>query len=103
LPTASEFNQYKIVKAVSSWLKALFTDKQGKVVVWQKPNLPLWSWFVFMVLSKMLDSHTLKTDAQYLSTVSLLIWAILEIAKGASIFRRLLGLIVLVWIIHAHF
>jgi hypothetical protein len=77
--------------------KNFFTDKHGKVVLWQSPSLPLWSWLAFMLLSKIVSSSGLHTVFKYISLASLVVWALLEITKGASYFRRLLGIIVLVW------
>jgi hypothetical protein len=80
-------------------LKKLFTDKHGSVVLWQRPNIPLFSWFVFMLLSKIFSSGGVHSFAKYLSLASLVIWALLEITFGASYFRRFLGLIILAWTI----
>jgi hypothetical protein len=82
-----------------SSLKKIFTDKEGKVVIWQMPNLPLWGWIVFTILSIVVSKGKLHTAFKYVSTISLAIWAIMEIAKGASYFRRFLGFVVAVWII----
>jgi hypothetical protein len=56
-----------------------------------------------MALSKLVDSTDLKADARYLSSVCLIAWAALEIAYGSSYFRKILGTIVLAWIILSHF
>jgi hypothetical protein len=84
-------------------IKKAFTDKNGKVVVWQKPNLPLWGWFVFTVLSKLISKGAINTSLKSLSIASLIVWAVLEIIKGSSIFRRLLGFVVLSWMLYSHF
>lgn len=77
-------------------IKKFFTNSKGKIVVFQAPNLPIIAWFVFLLLSKMLTTHNWQLWAGYISTVSLLLWAVLEIGWGASYFRRTLGLAVFV-------
>jgi hypothetical protein len=84
------------MKRLRNFERKLLNDKNGNIVLWQAPNLPLWGWFVFMALSKLLGHGTLKTTTGYLSFVFLVIWSALEIAQGASYFRRFLGAIVLI-------
>jgi hypothetical protein len=84
------------IKRAKSLIKKGFTDDKGNVVIWQAPNIPLWGWFIFLVLSMIFSKGILHTASKYISLVFLVIWAILEIVKGASIFRRILGVVVLV-------
>jgi hypothetical protein len=79
----------------------LFADKEGKIVLWQTPNLPLVSWFVFMILSKILSHGFLKTTSGYISFGFIVIWALLEIIQGASYFRRFLGAVVLLMSVYS--
>lgn len=72
-----------------------FRDGQGKVVIWQRPNTTLWTWFVSMILSNILPDGQLNFVAELVSFSALFIWAWLEIASGANYFRRTLGVIVL--------
>lgn len=76
------------------WLTALLTDKNGRVVVWQWPNFPLYAWMVFGVASHLL-SGGLRSGSATLSRAALFIWAYLELTQGASYIRRILGLLVL--------
>jgi hypothetical protein len=73
-------------------------DKNGQVVMWQTPNLPLWGWGVFTILSKVTNGRP-NIDFGLLSRASLFVWAILEILTGQSPFRRSLGLVVMAYII----
>jgi hypothetical protein len=82
-------------------LRSFFADKDGKKVIWQKPNFLLVGWFVFMVTSKLFRSKTIKPDLEIISTVFLLAWAVLEITKGINIFRRFLGATVLIFTIYS--
>ena len=74
-------------------LHSFFRDKHGKLAIWQTPNLPIVIWFVFLLAGKA-TSGNMHVFCSVVSTVSLIVWAILEITSGASYFRRLLGLVV---------
>lgn len=76
-------------------LSRFFRDKDGQVVVAQRPNLPLLVWLVATVLGRLLDAGWLKAVA----VVALAVWALLEVASGASPFRRVLGGVVLAGIL----
>ena len=75
-------------------LRKFFTDKHGTVVIWQTPNAPLIIWFV-CVLAGRITEGLLHTLLSVVGTVSILIWALLEIFAGVNYFRRTLGLVVL--------
>lgn len=72
-----------------------FKDKHGKIVLFQRPNLPIIGWLVFLAVSKV-TTGTVQDVAARAAFGLLTIWALLEIFWGASPFRRLLGAIVLV-------
>jgi hypothetical protein len=66
-------------------LRWLFEDRStGRLVVAQWPNIPLWVWIV----ASLLRWHLVATAA-------LVVWAVLEVAKGVNPFRRGLGALVL--------
>lgn len=71
-------------------------DKDGRVVVWQSPNLPLWVWIISTVLSRVLPYGQLNFVAALVSFGSLFTWAWLELFHGVNYFRRTLGAIVLI-------
>jgi hypothetical protein len=75
-----------------------FKDKNGKVVVWQTPNIPIIGWFVFLLAAKLTNGH-MQITLSFMSTVFLVAWAYLEITKGASYFRRTLGFVILAFTI----
>jgi hypothetical protein len=77
-------------------LRTFFCDKNGKLVIFQLPNLPLATWLVFAVLSHLFAPGHVRTVAHDISRVALIVWASLEVYSGASYFRRVLGLAVLV-------
>jgi hypothetical protein len=70
-------------------------NKDGKIVVWQTPNIPLISWVVFTILSLLVTGKTADVFS-WLGLISLMIWSLMEIVKGVDYFRRFLGLVVFV-------
>jgi hypothetical protein len=92
-----------MAKESKSLREKFWKDKNGHIAIWQTPNVPLIGWFVFMVGSKLLHQGALKNGVQFLSTAFIFTWAYLEIIKGDSYFRRLLGLIVFLMTVLAHF
>jgi hypothetical protein len=89
-------------KTFPAGIKKFFENKEGKIVIWQKPNVFLIGWFLFLILSKIISNKTFKTDLNFVSFVFLAVWAVLEIFKGDSYFRRALGLVVLAWSVISH-
>lgn len=84
---------------VSAQLRKFFSDTDGNVVIWQMPNTPLIAWILFSVGNHFVQDNQIHQIVQLAATLSLLVWAILEIKSGASPFRRFLGVIVLLFII----
>lgn len=78
-----------------------FKDKNGRVVIFQFPNLPLLAWILFTILNLLLGSKYPKLQHLFsmLSFGFIFTWAWLEISSGVNYFRRALGLLVLVIII----
>jgi len=71
--------------------QSFIKDKEGKVVLWQWPNLPLVGWAIFALLSHLTRWQPLA----WIGTAFLVVWALLEIFRGVNYFRRALGLVVL--------
>jgi len=80
-------------------LARFFQDKHGKTVIWQSPNGPLITWFIAMLLTKLLPYGQLNFVAELVSFGAIFTWAWLEIFHGASYFRRCAGAIVTLIII----
>lgn len=70
-------------------------DKDGHVVVWHRPNAPLVIWLVCAIIVHFLDAGKPKDVLSLIGLVALVIWALLEIFKGDSPLRRVLGGVVL--------
>jgi hypothetical protein len=73
-----------------------FRDSDGRLTLWQFPNPALSVWLVALVLGKfdLSAAHTTAVDG--VRHGALLVWALDEVVRGASPFRRLLGAVVLV-------
>ena len=76
------------------------TDRHGELVLGQFPNPALAVWLGATVLrwTGVLDGESAET-ARDIGTGALLVWALDEIVRGASPFRRLLGAAVLVLVV----
>ena len=69
----------------------------GEVVIAQPPNLPLWIFLAATVVRIVVHPHgAAGTAVSIVGAIALAWWAILEITKGESPFRRVLGAVVLV-------
>ena len=79
--------------------KKLFLTKKGKVVIGQTPNLPIIFWFFFAVLSILIQNPLLNQKLLFFSRASLFIWAYLEITEGVNMFRKLLGVVGLAYLV----
>lgn len=75
-------------------------DKDGNVVVYQRPNIWLIGWVVLTLISLFLNG-TVSNYFWWAALVSLTVWSLLEIFQGVNYLRRLLGVIVLVLTIMA--
>lgn len=91
-----------MVRTITSLIHKLCADKNGRIAIIQKPNLPLVAWAVSRIMAKFVDGKTEHSIAQ-LGTAFLFLWAWLELTSGVSRIRKLLGLIVLVFIIKGYF
>lgn len=77
------------------WDKFWKNDR-GQVVIWQRPNAYLFGWAILTMVSLVTANRTSDIFAGAASVV-LAVWAGLEIGRGANYFRRLLGLVVLIY------
>lgn len=79
----------------TSFLNALFVGQNGQVAILQWPNIPLSLWAILRVASWFTAGRIhLFTDRG--ASLFLLIWAVIEIGWGDSLFRRILGTIITV-------
>lgn len=71
-----------------------FRSSDGRLVVWQVPNPALCVWMVALVLGWFDLSADHATAVDGVRRGALLVWALDEVVRGASPFRRLLGAVV---------
>ncbi len=82
-------------EAAARWM---FEDpRTGRLVIAQWPNLPLWLFLAAAAAERLLaPAGTAGTLLRLAGAAALVWWAVDEIVRGLSRFRRLLGSIVLV-------
>ncbi len=72
-------------------------DGEGKLTIWQRPNVPLIIWIVTIFVQIVFGaSSQLSQISKAIGAISLIIWALLEMIRGDSYFRQLLGIFVLI-------
>jgi hypothetical protein len=78
-------------------LRWFFCDpKTGRVVIAQRPNLPLTIFLVTVAVRVLVHPHGDVGDVvRTIGTVSLVWWSLDEVLRGSSPFRRVLGAVVL--------
>jgi hypothetical protein len=81
----------------------LFKDKHGKIVVGQFPNIPLAAWGFFSVIDIALKHGKIHTSIHELAQAWLFVWAYLELKTGDSLFRQILGGLVLLSVVMGFF
>jgi hypothetical protein len=70
--------------------------RTGDVVVAQMPNMPLWVFLAATAVRVVFrPDGSVGTLVSIVGTAGLVVWAGLEIARGDSPFRRVLGVVVL--------
>ena len=76
----------------------LFRDDSGEIVITQFPNVTLGLWFAASVLSRLTNGRP-STILEYLGIGALLVWSMQEIFQGVNYFRRILGIVVFLFIL----
>lgn len=80
-------------------IRRFFEDKDGRIVIFEQPNLPLLVGLIATVLSWVLPYGQLNFIAALISFGALFTWAWLELTDGRSWYRRALGCAVLIWLV----
>ena len=70
---------------------SFWRNDEGKVVLWQNPNLPLTGWLIFLVTSWMTKDTMLASSLRNMSMAFLFTWAYMELIGGENYFRKTLG------------
>lgn len=72
-----------------------FRSSDGSLTLWQLPNPALCVWLVALVLGWFQLSAAQATAVDGIRRGALLVWALDEVVRGASPFRRTLGAVIL--------
>jgi hypothetical protein len=72
-----------------------FRSSDGRLTLWQLPNPALCVWLVTLVLGRFNLSAAHATAIDGVHRGALLVWALDEVVRGASPFRRALGAVIL--------
>jgi len=73
-----------------------FRSSDGRLTLWQPPNPALLVWLAAVALGLLDLSPAHDTQVSGVRHGALLVWALDELVRGASPFRRVLGAVVLV-------
>jgi hypothetical protein len=73
-----------------------FRSRDGHLTLFQFPNPALWVWIVAVVLGWFDLSPAHETAVTGVRHGALVVWAVDEVVRGSSPFRRVLGAVVLV-------
>jgi hypothetical protein len=83
-------------RTISHIFDHIFRNKKGTVVIWQFPNAPLWGWIVASVAAMIIKHGREHAGLHLLAQAFLFAWAYLELRSGESIFRKVLGGLLLI-------
>lgn len=72
-----------------------FRSSDGRLTLWQLPNPALCVWLVTLVLGRFDLSAAHATAVDGVRHGALLVWALDEVVRGASPFRRAVGAVIL--------
>jgi hypothetical protein len=72
-----------------------FRSSNGRLTLWQWPNPALSVWMVTLVLGRFELSAAHATAVDGIRHGALLVWALDEVVRGTSPFRRTLGALIL--------
>lgn len=75
-----------------------FKDRHGKIVIAQFPNRPLILAGFFYAL-QFIDNDLTMLIGKWGFFITLMYWSYLEITSGVNSFRKILGLLVSVWLV----
>lgn len=74
----------------------IFRTRGGRVVIGQKPNIPILVWFGAFILGFVFRDGGLGMAIDIIGFLAIFIWAGLELFTGVNTYRRMLGFVVIV-------
>lgn len=90
---------HQIKNRIDPIIDWLFRTADGNIVIAQFPNWPLWTWLGATILESLTFSNAWHSAIGWIGTSALAWWAYLEIADGVNRFRRILGSVVLIYVV----
>jgi hypothetical protein len=76
-------------------LDRVFPNNEGKIIIIQMPNLPIFIWTLASLLKIVFTTGRINTGLEMIAFASLFTWAWGELFEGVNYFRRGLGLMVI--------
>lgn len=90
-------------KTSQSFWQRVWQDSQGRTVIYQRPNIWIICWAIFEVMTSLGPGKRVADIASAVAMVFLVIWSLLEIFRGVNYFRRVLGMLVLLFAVWSRF
>lgn len=87
----------------TNWLFRDLTERKGKYVIAEVPNAPLLIFMIAIVLSIAVYPGIMQTSLQVVALLALFYWGLLEYRGGRSRFRKLLGMLGMLFVVIAAF
>lgn len=78
-----------------SWKARLFQDNTGKYVLYQAPNFPVYLIIIGFLGERLVAAGPFHEMFSLLSFGAVFLWSYLEIRFGESLFRRVLGSVIM--------
>jgi hypothetical protein len=77
-------------------LDRVFRNSEGKIIIIQKPNTPIFVWTLVSLLKLFFTTGIINLGLEMIAFASLFSWAWGELLEGVNYFRRGLGLLVII-------
>ncbi len=77
-------------------INRFFRNSEGKIIIIQKPNLPIFIWTLASLLKLVFTTGRINLGLEAIAFASLFSWAWGELFEGVNYFRRGLGLLVII-------
>lgn len=77
-------------------MQSIFKDKDGNVVIGQKPNAPILTWITLKLILLFKLPIIVEGLLSLIAFGALFTWAWLEIFSGVNTFRKALGIVVMI-------
>ena len=78
-------------------------NSDGKWKVIQPPNVPLAAWILLTGISLVIPQGSMQSGVHVLRDAVLFTWSYMEVTAGESKFRRVLGAVVMIFLLRTFF